>query len=314
VTSFTEALERGERAYAGRSPVVDAMLAGTVVLWALNITVTKYLISHGWAPLAYGTIRYGLAIVLFAAYTYLRERSFAIERRDVKRVLLAGGLIFCNQLCFVYGLKLTDASTVGLVLGAVPIFIGAISAALGIERLGRAFWVGACVTVVGVAFVALSSGQVDSSATGVLLAIALALTWGAYSVAIAPMMRRYSPFRISSLVLATGWLPLALVGAHEVAAQHFSFGWLAWLGFGYAVVGPLFLTNVLWFTAMDRVGPSRAALFANFEPFLAVVFAVVLLSEDLYALEIAGGVLILVGIALERVWHQSTVGATSALD
>jgi drug/metabolite transporter (DMT)-like permease len=311
VTASTGSLTRD---YVSRSRVVDAMLAGTVLLWALNITVTKYLISHGWLPLAYGTIRYFLAIVLFAAYTYLRERSFAIERRDVKLVLLAGGLIFCNQLCFVYGLKFTQASTVGLLLGATPMFIGAISAALGLERLGRAFWVGATVTVVGVGFVVLSSGHVHSDAKGVLLAISLALTWSAYSVAIAPMMRRYSPFRISALVLATGWLPLAVAGAHQVAAQHFSFGWLAWLGFAYAVIGPLFLTNVLWFTAMDRVGPSRAALFANFEPFVSVLFAVVLLSDRLYALEIAGGVLILAGIALERVWHQSTAGAMSALD
>jgi drug/metabolite transporter (DMT)-like permease len=311
VTASTGSLARG---YVSRSPVVDAMLAGTVLLWALNITVTKYLILQGWSPLAYGTIRYFLAIVLFAAYTYLRERSFAIERRDIKLVLLAGGLIFCNQLCFVYGLKFTQASTVGLLLGATPMFIGAISAALGLERLGRAFWIGAIVTVVGVALVALSSGHVDSGAKGVLLAVCLALTWSAYSVAIAPMMRRYSPFRISALVLATGWLPLAVAGAHQVAAQHFSFGWLAWLGFAYAVIGPLFLTNVLWFTAMDRVGPSRAALFANFEPFVSVLFAVVLLSDRLYALEIVGGVLILAGIALERVWHQSTAGAMSALD
>jgi len=311
VTACTGSLERG---YVSRSRLVDAMLAGTVLLWALNITVTKYLISHGWSPLAYGTIRYFLAIVLFAAYTYRRERSFAIARRDVKLVLLAGGLIFANQVCFVYGLKFTQASTVGLMLGATPMFIGAISASLGLERLGRAFWVGAIVTVIGVGCIALSSGHVDSRPKGVLLAIALALTWSAYSLAIAPMMRRYSPFRISTLVLATGWLPLAVLGAHQVATQDLSFGWLPWLAFGYAVIGPLFLTNVLWFTAIDRVGPSRAALFANFEPFLAVLFAVVLLSDRLYAMEILGAVLILGGIVLERVWHQSTASAMSALD
>ena len=52
------------------------MLLGTVLLWSLNITVTKYMFEHGWKPLAYGTIRYFLAIVLFWAFTYYRERSF----------------------------------------------------------------------------------------------------------------------------------------------------------------------------------------------------------------------------------------------
>ena len=56
-----------------------------------------------------------------------------------------------------------------------------------------------------------------------------------------------------------------------------------WLAFAFAVVGPLFLTNILWFTAIDRVGPSRASLFANLEPFFAVLFAVLLLGERLTA-------------------------------
>jgi hypothetical protein len=39
-----------------------------------------------------------------------------------------------------------------------------------------------------------------------------------------------------------------------------------------------------------------------------------LLSDRLYAIEILGAALILGGIVLERVWHQSTAGAISALD
>ena len=66
------------------------------------------------------------------------------------------------------------------------------------------------------------------------------------------------------------------------------------------MVGPLFLTNILWFTAIDRVGPSRATLFANLQPFFAVLFAVLLLSEHLSGWEIAGGVAIAVGIVIER--------------
>ena len=119
---------------------------------------------------------------------------------------------------------------------------------------------------------------------------------------------------LSTLVLAVGWLPLAAVGAPQIAAQHFSFGLLAWLGFAYAVVGPLFMTNILWFTAISRVGPSRAALFANLEPFGAAAFAVILLGEKLYPLEILGGVLIIGGILLERVWHHVTAPALLTLD
>ena len=55
------------------------MLAATVVIWALNFTVTRYVLNHGFHPLAYSVVRYGLAATLFASFTYGRERSF----RDV---------------------------------------------------------------------------------------------------------------------------------------------------------------------------------------------------------------------------------------
>jgi drug/metabolite transporter (DMT)-like permease len=287
---------------------VDLMLLGTVLLWALNITVTRYVLTHGFRPLAYGTIRYFAATALFWIYTYRREHSFRIERRDLPLVLVAGTAIFLNQLCFVYALKLSHASTVALLLGATPIFIGLISLTLRLEQLSNAFWIGAVATLGGVGMIAAASGGgLSAGLGGDLLAIGLAFTWSCYTVAIAPLMRRYSPFRISAIVLVAGWVPLAAVSIPQVAEQQFSFNWKVWLGFGYAVIGPLFLTNILWFTAIDRVGPSRASLFGNLQPFFAVFFALVLLSETLHPLEIAGGVLVFAGIVWERARHRPAI-------
>ncbi len=280
------------------------MLLGTVLLWALNITVTKYMLEHGWLPLAYGTIRYFAAIALFWVFTFRRERSFRIARRDLPLVGVAALFIFLNQVCFVFGLHLAHASTTALMPGTTPAFIGLIALAFGLETLAWPFWVGVAVTFGGVVLIALSAGRIGSGLEGTLIAIGTAFTWASYTTAIAPLMRRYSPYRISALVLAIGWVPLALVSIPELGREQFSFGWKVWLGFGYAVVGPLFLTNILWFTAIDRVGPSRASLFANLQPFFAVFFALVLLGESLRALELAGGVLIFAGIALERYWHH----------
>jgi drug/metabolite transporter (DMT)-like permease len=289
------------------------MLFGTVLLWALNITVTKYMFEHGWRPLAYGTIRYFVAISLFWVFTYYRERSFRIARADLWLVLVAALMIFLNQLCFVYGVKLAHASTVALLLGTTPIFIGLIALALRLEHLPGAFWIGAAITFAGVALIAVANGTVGSSLEGTLIAIATAFTWACYSTAIAPLMRTYSPYRISAVVLAIGWVPLALVAITQLGEQQFSFGWKVWLGFGYAVIGPLFLTNILWFTAIDRVGAARASLFGNLQPFFAVFFALILLSESLHGLEIAGGVLIFAGIAFERLSRRPAATANEAI-
>jgi drug/metabolite transporter (DMT)-like permease len=288
------------------------MLLGTVLLWALNITVTRFLLIHGFKPLAYATTRYFAATALFWAFTYARERSFTIRWRDSRLIAAAALMIFVNQLGFVYSIKLTTASTVALVLGTTPIFIGILASLVGLERPSSTFWAAAAISFFGVGLVAYgASGGFSGDILGGLIAVGTAATWGAYSVAIAPLMRRYSPFRISALVLALGWVPLALCSIPQVRSQDFSFDWAMWLGFAYAVVGPLFLTNILWFTAIDRVGPSRASLFANLQPFFAVVFALLLLSEHLNRWEVAGGFAIAAGIALERL-RRPQVAAVAA--
>ena len=68
----------------------------------------------------------------------------------------------------------------------------------------------------------------------------------------------------------------------------------------FATLGPLVLTNVLWFRSIHRIGPAKATLAANLQPFVAAVLAVILLSEPLSWLQVVGGVLIGVGILFVR--------------
>src|SRR3954452_21819279 len=99
----------------------ELMLLTTIVLWALNFTVTKYVLEHGFKPLAYSTVRYGAAIAIFSSFTYTTERSFRVRRRDLGRIVFAAALgVWLNQMSYVYALEYTNASTFALILGATP--------------------------------------------------------------------------------------------------------------------------------------------------------------------------------------------------
>jgi drug/metabolite transporter (DMT)-like permease len=285
------------------------MLLATVVIWALNFTVTRYVLQHGFQPLAYSSVRYGIAATLFAAFTYGYEGSLRVRRRDVVLLVVAAGFgIWLNQLSYVYAIRFTNASTTALILGTTPIFAALIAFAFGLERLSKWFWAATVVSFAGVALIAVGSGQVRGDVKGDLLGVATAATWAVYSVAIAPLMRRYSPYRISAIVLLVGWVAVAATASYQLASQDFGLRWEAWALLAFAVLGPLVLTNILWFNAVDRVGPSHATLFANMQPFIAVVFAVILLSEHISWLQIGGGILIGAGIVLARRRHEERVG------
>ncbi len=284
-----------------RPTTVELMLLTVIVLWALNLTVTRYVLTHGFRPLAFSTTRYGLAALIFVAITLAVERSLRIDRRDLPLVGAAALAIFLNQLAFVYAVKTTTASVVAIILGATPIFAALLGLALRTESVSGRFWLGAAISFGGVGLVAVGAGrQLSGNLGGVLLGVCTAATWAGYSVAITPLMQRYSPQRISAIVLPLGWVGIALAGAHQTQVQDYALGWRVWVLFAFATIGPLVLTNILFFRALHRIGPARATLATNLQPFVAAIFALVLLSERMTAIQVAGGVCIAAGILVAR--------------
>ncbi len=287
-----------------RPELADWMLLATVTLWALNFTVTKYVLSHGFQPIAYGCLRFGMAAAILSSIAYGRERTLEMRRRDLITLGAAALIgIFLNQLTFVYAIKLTTATTVALLFGTLPVIAGLFAFALGIDRLGRRFWFAGALAAGGAALVALGSGgSVSGDLWGDLLGLAATATWAWYSVAAAPLLRRYSPLRVCSVGFVIGSIPLFIVGSPQLASQDYSVGAGIWLLYVFAVLGPLVVANVLWFGAIRRVGPSRASVFANLQPFLAAIFSLLILGESITRLQIAGGLAIAGAIVLSRDW------------
>ena len=179
---------------------------------------------------------------------------------------------------------------IALILAATPIFAALIGLAFGTEVLPRRFWAGAALSFAGVALVALGAGgEIGGDAAGILFGILTAATWAVYSILITPLMARYSPSRISAVVLPLSWVGIALIGLPQTRSQDWSLGWEVWVLLVFATLGPLVVTNILWFHSLDRIGASRATLATNLQPFAAAICAVVLLGETIDVVQILGG-------------------------
>lgn len=286
-----------------RFDAADGLLLVTVIVWSFNFVAIKYTVSHGLAPLAYAAVRFGAGSLLFAGIAYGRERSLRVTRRDAFiLVVLAGLSMYVNQISFSTASKLTTASTLALLFGTLPIFVGLMAWRLGTERAGVRHWAAAGVSFAGVALVAGGAGGgLSGDLGGILLGLLAPITWAFYSVIGAPLMRRYSAYRISALVGLGALLPLVATAGPQLADTDWgAIPALAWAALAYSMGVSLVLSNILWFSAIDRVGANRASLYANLQPFLGALFAVLVLSESLGALQIAGGAVIAAGIVLAR--------------
>jgi drug/metabolite transporter (DMT)-like permease len=285
-----------------RPDPADGMLVAANVIWSLNYATTKYAFER-WSPIAFSGLRFATAGIALAILVRWREGGLGVERRDVRLVVVCGIVgIFLNQLTFTYAVDYTAAANVALILASAPAFAAVFAVMLGHERVRPAHWLALGLSLIGVGLVVMGGSNLSGfSLRGDLLAVGAALTWAGYTVLLRPLLGRYSAARISALVILIGAVILAPVTVVQVANQDFgSLGGLRWGAWVYSTIGPLLVTNWLYFRARHRVGAARATLYMYLQPFLGAVFAAWLLGEKLVAIQLIGGAVIVGGVALGR--------------
>ena len=119
------------------------------------------------------------------------------------------------------------------------------------------------------------------------------------------MMRYISPVALTfySIVLA---LPLHFVIA-GTSLDYMSLVNNPWLLLAILYSG-IFSTGVasaLWNFGLKHVGPSHATAFQYLVPIIALIASWIMLGEVPFALQIGGGILIIMGLVVMRMWKKT---------
>jgi drug/metabolite transporter (DMT)-like permease len=257
-------------------------------------------------------MRWSASAASFFVLAWIFEGGIRASRADVLRLTGLGLVgVTLTQLANVYSLHFAPASTVSIVFGLMPVIMALVGGLAGIDRLTGLQWLGVAASCMGVALIAIGRGDVGGDLVGILLAVCTVTGFSVYSVLLVPIARRTSPLTVNALSLAVPAALLSAIASGQYARQDWSApDGLAWAGVAYAALGGIVAGNGLWFVALKRVGPGRAGVYGNLQPVFGVLFAIVLLSETLHALEIAGAAVIALGIALARRRARTTPSVT----
>jgi drug/metabolite transporter (DMT)-like permease len=91
-------------------------------------------------------------------------------------------------------------------------------------------------------------------------------------------------------------VPLAIVTAPLTPPPRLGSA-LAWAVLLYHAL-PGAVAHFWWYAAVERVGPSRAAIFMNVTPVVGIGMAGVLVGEEIGRWQIGGAAMVLAGVAL----------------
>jgi drug/metabolite transporter (DMT)-like permease len=286
-----------------RIHATDLILLACVAVWGFNVAVTKYAFGHGFSPLSFAAPQFAIATLTFVAFALRRFGSLRLDRRDVLRLALWGGLVFSsNWIAFSWSVEFASAATVALLVGTMPLFAALFSQLLGIERLDRRRWLAALLSFTGVGLVAIGATTgLHASVGGVLLALYPPAAYALYSIGLAPLVRRHGTLRVNTLASLFCLPVLLAASAPELARTNWgAVSGLAWLCLGFTAL-TFAPASMLWFVGVSRVGAARASVFLNLQPFFGAISALLLLSEHILTLQWAGGIVIVAGVVLSRV-------------
>jgi drug/metabolite transporter (DMT)-like permease len=283
-------------------PLAGAFLA--VVFWGVSFVATKAVVQE-LPPLALVFARSVLGAALLAGLLAARGEPVLPPRGSLGPLAAMGfvGVAF-HGLLQAHALTLTTAVNTGWLIALVPVWSALLAAMLGREVFGPGKVAGLAVGFAGTLLVVtrgrLDAGVVALPATrGDLLVLASTVNWAVYSLLGHATIRRLGPTRATAGAMLLGALMLlpflAATGGPAVYARLSAGGAAALVFLGLACSG---LGYLYWYRALERVAPSRVAALLYLEPLVTLAAAVVLLGEPVGLVTVAGGALVVGGVAL----------------
>ncbi|WP_106402980.1 DMT family transporter [Actinocorallia populi] len=229
-------------------------LLGT--LMAVSAVIADYPVFTGQA------VRYALAALVllpFALRVPLLPRGPA--EWGLLVLLSLTGLAGFNY-CLVEATRSTDPATIGAVIGSVPVVMAVVAPLVTGRRPTRRVVLAALVVAAGAALV---NGMGDGDLRGLLFSLGALTGEVLFSLLAVPLLPRLGALRVSaySSALAVPLLLLTGLVAGEslrlpTPAEGLAFGYI-----GVVITAGAFL---MWFGALDSLGPDRAALFGGLIP------------------------------------------------
>ena len=286
-----------------RVTLTDGLLVGMALIWGVNASVMKLAVTD-MPPLVFNAARLGLASIALVALA-LGVRQTHLTRRDVGMLLALGVLgTGLYQFFMIEGLARTRAGTTALILSSGPAFVALFGRLLGVERITRRGMVGIGLSMVGIAFVALTQpGALTRQATllGSALVLIGCICWSLFAVLIKPYANRLDGRVVTAITIVGGTLPLSLLALpalERTAWDQLSLS--IWGAIVYAGLASMVVAYLFWNRGVRLLGPTRTAAFGNLQPIFALVAARVMLGEKPSVWQLVGAVGIIAGVLLTR--------------
>lgn len=281
-----------------------ALLVAPPLFWAGNAVTARALVGE-FPPLALSFARWALALALiapFAARAVWKHRATIRSQLGYFAAIGFLGVGCYNSLQYV-ALQTSTAVNATLIGASAPVVTSLLGAAFFSAPIGRQQWIGALLSALGVLVVIARGDPVNlltlQFARGDLIMLVATATWSLYTWLL--RTRRTGVPLSASLTVQIAFgalmiLPFA-VFEYAVTGQTAAPTATNLAALLYIALLPSLAAYFCWDRGVERAGAVLPMVFVNLTPVFAALLAWLFLSEPIGLHHLAGGALIVAGIA-----------------
>ncbi|MET8140120.1 EamA family transporter [Sphaerisporangium sp. NPDC005288] len=278
---------------------VWAALAAVYVVWGSTYLGIRLTIET-MPPLVSAGMRFVAAAVILGTVLVLRKGPSVLRMNG--RQLCGGGLVGLLLLLGGNGMVAVaeqhiSSGLAALLVASVPLWL-VIFRTVARDRPHLLSLAGVLIGFCGVAGLSLTGGG-SSDSTGIVVVLAGSLSWALGSFLSGRIPMPEDPFVASTVEMIVGGAGLLIVGpavGERLHLDQVSAG--SWLALAYLVLAGSLVgfTSYIWLLGNAPI--SLVSTYAYVNPVVAVLLGVVVLNERATGQMIAGGLVIVLGVAL----------------
>ncbi|MEU0478095.1 EamA family transporter [Streptosporangium sp. NPDC006013] len=291
---------RHDSADSRKALLVWGALAIVYVVWGSTYLAIMIVIET-MPPLLSGAIRFVTAALILGVVVLLLKgrESFRMTWKEAGGAALVGLLLLNggNGMVAVAEQHISSGLA-ALLVASTPLWL-VIFRVLFRDRPQVLTLVGVLIGFGGVAVLSLTGGSSAADSTGIVIILLASLSWSVGSFLTSRIPMPANPFTASAVEMAAGGVGLALtstvVGEHVDLADVSTRSWIA-LAYLIMVGSLVGFTAYVWL--LNNAPISLVSTYAYVNPVVAVVLGALVLSEQVTGPMIAGGMVIVLGVAL----------------
>jgi drug/metabolite transporter (DMT)-like permease len=277
-----------------------ALVIGVLAVSSAAILVTLAR-AHGAPAILIAALRMAAAALVIVPITLVRCRAEirALHGRELLLGIASGVCLALHFAFWISSLDYTSVMSSVVFVSTNPLFVGLASVLILKERLGRWTMIGVLVAVIGGALVGLADLRATGgqSLKGDVLALLGAVSVSGYLLIGRRLRKTMSLTLYVGIAYATAAVVLlSVVGI--TATRITGYPPAAYLWIALLAAGPQLLGHTAYNWALKYVSATLVTVSLLAEPVGATLLAIPILSQVPSAVRLAGGALILAGIAL----------------